>query len=75
MTQETIPKLSMKRSARYVTQSSVYDSPLLGVLTDRRIAHYEKLGYYGEAAKRRALEREKKGERTKKRKILEEFLA
>lgn len=61
----------MSRSARYVTQSAVYDSPRLGPLTDRRITQYQKQGYYGEAAKRRALEKEK----VKTKKILIEFLA
>ena len=61
----------MSLSARYVTQSGVYSSPKLGPLTDRRIKHYEKLGYYGEAAKKRALERQE----LKRKKILIEFLA
>lgn len=67
---EATPKVSMQRSARYVTQSSVYDSPRLGPLTDRRIAFYIKKGYYGEAEKRRAEEREK----AKQKKVLIEFV-
>ena len=61
----------MKRSARYVTQSTVYDSPRLGPLTDRRIAYYEKKGYYGAQAKKRAEEKE----RVRRKKILIEFVA
>ena len=61
----------MSLKARYVTQTSVYDNPRLGPLTDRRIKHYQKLGYYGEAAKKRALERQE----VKRKKILIEFLA
>lgn len=67
---EATPKISMQRSARYVTQSAVYDSPRLGPLTDRRINFYIKKGYYGEAAKRRAEEREK----AKRMKVLIEFV-
>lgn len=39
--------LSMSLSARYVTQSSIYDCPRLGPLTNKRIAKYQKQGYYG----------------------------
>lgn len=67
---EATPKISMQRSARYVTQSAVYDSPRLGPLTDRRIAFYIKRGYYGEAEKRRMEEREK----ARRKKILIEFV-
>lgn len=38
--------ISMQWSARYVTQQSIYDCPLLGPLTDRRIAKYQKQGHY-----------------------------
>jgi len=38
--------ISMSQSARYVTQSSIYSSPMLGRLTDRRIAKYQKQGYF-----------------------------
>lgn len=61
----------MQRSARYVTQASVYDSPRLGPLTDRRITYYTKQGYYGIAAKKRAEEKEK----SRRKKILIEFVA
>ena len=61
----------MSLKARYVTQTAMYDSPRLSPLTDRRIEHYQKLGYYGEAAKKRALERQE----VKRKKILIEFLA
>lgn len=39
--------LSMQPSARYTTQSGVYTSMNTGPLTDRAIARYRKLGYYG----------------------------
>lgn len=70
-TNESVPRVSMQRFARYVTQSSVYDSPRLGPLTDRRIAFYTKQGYYGIAAKKRAEEKEK----ARRKKILIEFVA
>jgi len=64
------PTISMSLSAHYVTQSSLFTSPMKGRLTDRRIRHYEKLGYYGQQAKLRAEVKEK----AKKRKVLEEFI-
>lgn len=36
----------MSTSAHYVTQSSIYDSPVLGPLTNRRINEYKKQGRY-----------------------------
>lgn len=39
--------ITMSSSARYVTQSSIYDCPMLGPLTSKRIAKYQKRGYYG----------------------------
>ena len=36
----------MSISAHYVTQSSIYDCPKLGLLTDRRIEQYRKRGFY-----------------------------
>lgn len=41
-----MPNISMSPSARYVTQSGVYDCPRLGPLTDRKISKYQKLGWY-----------------------------
>jgi hypothetical protein len=38
--------ISMHQAAHYVTQSSIYDCPKLGRLTDRAIAKYKKLGFY-----------------------------
>lgn len=38
--------ISLHPSARYVTQSSIYDCPKLGRLTNRAIEKYKKLGYY-----------------------------
>ena len=40
----------MSLKAHYVTQQSVYTSPLLGPLTNRRIKHYQKLGYFSQSA-------------------------
>lgn len=36
----------MSRSARYVTQQSVFATPYTGPLTDRAIERYRKAGYY-----------------------------
>ena len=36
----------MDVNARYKTQSSVYDCPMLGKLTDKRIKHYQRKGHY-----------------------------
>ena len=44
------PKVSMDRSAHYVTQQSVSDDFFTGKLTNRRIAYYQKMGYYGNPA-------------------------
>lgn len=63
--------ITMDPKAHYVTQTGVFTSIRLGPLTDRRIRFYEKRGYYGAAAQKRALERE----RVKQRKILAEFVA
>ncbi len=41
----------MQTSARYVTQASVYSNQFLGPLTDRKIAKYQKEGYYGSQGK------------------------
>ncbi len=60
----------MRLSARYVTQTSIYESPFLGPLTDRKIVKYIKLGYYGEQAKLRQEAKEKQ----KKHKVLIEFV-
>jgi len=40
----------MQLSARYVDQHAIYDCPILGRLTDRRIAFYKKRGHYGQQA-------------------------
>ena len=39
-TTEFIPHISMSTDARYVTQSNVWGSHILGPLTDRAIARY-----------------------------------
>ena len=54
----------MSQSAHYVTQSSIYDCPKLGRLTNRRIEEYRRRGYYstGFADERRErMEKKPKG--------------
>jgi len=51
--------ISMSSNARYVTQQSIYDCPLLGPLTNRRIAKYQKAGRYGEEYKQQQKQRTK----------------
>ena len=57
--------ISMQASAHYVTQSSIYDCPKLGRLTDRAIARYRKLGFYStgfiEERKERQTKKQNKG--------------
>lgn len=43
-----MPGISMSLKARYVTQSSVYETQKLGPLTDRQIKKYQKQGRYGQ---------------------------
>ena len=38
--------ISMSASANYVTQSGIYERQYLGRLTDHRIKHYQKKGYF-----------------------------
>jgi hypothetical protein len=38
--------LSMDPGVHYVTQSALFTSPLKGPLTDRRIAYYQRRGWY-----------------------------
>lgn len=52
--------ISMSPSAHYVTQQGLYTSPLLGPLTNRRIKHYQKLGYYASNAVFSRVEERKK---------------
>lgn len=72
--------ITLNPKAKYVTQSGIYDCPMLDVLTDRRIAHYEEQGFYGEEAKQKRLE-ERKQRKLKQQKhkfrlrILPEFQA
>ena len=41
--------ISMQPSARYVTQSSIFDNMYLGPLTNRKIDRYTREGKYGPA--------------------------
>lgn len=38
--------ISMSLKAKYVTQTGVWSTQFGEALTDRRIKHYQKLGYY-----------------------------
>ena len=50
----------MSRSARYVTQSGLYDCPVLGPLTNRKINAYQNAGRLpGKANEVRPLRRQK----------------
>lgn len=64
----------MSLSARYVTQSSVYTSPLKGPLTDRAIERYRKSGYYGGTTIRQQAKRKKRSA-VRKLKQLEQLYA
>jgi hypothetical protein len=49
----------MNPSARYVVSTGAFERlTITGPLTDRRIAHYERQGYYGRQAQARAVARE-----------------
>jgi hypothetical protein len=64
--------ISMNESARYVTQQSIYDCPLLGPLTDSRISKYQKQGHYDPQAvmDRRLQVTKRKSRRADKQNIL-----
>lgn len=65
--------MNMSRSARYVTQQSMWEVPFTGPLTDRKIAKYMKEGRYGEdlrvkehvKIKRKKVQRDKRKAREK----------
>lgn len=64
----------MSSSARYVTQSHIWDNNILGPLTDKRIAKYQKLGRLAaspfaraaETIKRRIANRKRSAKKTMK---------
>ena len=68
--------ISMQQSAHYVTQSSIYDCPKLGRLTDRRIAFYQKRGHYDPQAilERKETRSKKRTKPTKKDNLLQKLL-
>lgn len=43
-----MPNISLNPRARYVTQASIFTTCYCGPLTNRKIAKYKKLGYYGQ---------------------------
>lgn len=45
--------VSMNPAVRYVTQSSIWDVPKLGPLTNYRIRKYQLAGVYGEEVQKR----------------------
>lgn len=57
-TTSSVPRVSMDPAARYVGQSRIWDSPMLGKLTSRKITSYIKAGYYGTQRALRLAERE-----------------
>lgn len=58
--------ISLHPSARYVTQSSIYDCPKLGRLTNRAIEKYKKLGYYSNGFVEERKERRAQGNSPKR---------
>ena len=63
-----IGKVSMNLSARYTTQSSVFDRLLVGAsLTDRRISKLQAEGFYGKEAQALRLEQRRQKQQRKKR--------
>ena len=62
--------ISMNQSARYVTQQKLWDVPLLGPLTDRKIAKYQKMGKYDGVAREVERRNPKKSQARKLRKAL-----
>lgn len=65
-----MPEISMHPSARYVTQSGIFDNMRLGRLTDSKIEKYRKLGYYSNGFKeeRKDVQKKKKSKRDNKSK-------
>ena len=73
------PTISMRQTARYVTQANVFDTFYLGALTDAKITRYAKAGKYGPEAQKRALARQgirkaklvrKKTQQTRRQRLL-----
>lgn len=63
--ESNIMPISMSREARYVTQTSVWGTQFGKDLTDRRIAHYQKLGYYSNGVARANFQNETQEKRKK----------
>jgi len=57
--------ISMSAEARYVTQTSVWGTQFGKDLTDRRIAHYQKLGYYSNGVAKANFQNETQAKRKK----------
>lgn len=60
-----MPNISMDIKARYVTQSSVYGTGYCGPLTDKKIAKYQKQGYYGGSTVRQDAKKKTRSKRVK----------
>lgn len=63
----------MSHSARYVTQSSIWDAQVTGPLTSRRIAKYQAAGWYDgikRDARKAKAERNKTGKSKSKTNVL-----
>lgn len=56
----------MSPSAKYVTQSSIYDCPMLGRLTNRKINKYKEMGFYATNVESRVEKTKKKRDVSKK---------
>lgn len=67
MTPESLPQISMSRSARYVTQSSLFDNIRLGRLTNAKIAKYQRAGKYSNGFKEERKEIQEKKPGNKRR--------
>lgn len=57
---ESLPAISHRGSANYVTQSSLFDNVSTGPLTDRKIKKYQQAGRYGPEEKAKVTKQPKK---------------
>lgn len=71
---ESLPRVSMSPTARYVTQSSIFSTQLGKPLTDRRIAQLQRQGYYSGGIIRRTERAKQKKKRVNQDKLFARFL-
>lgn len=64
----------MSLSARYVTQTSVYGTGYCGPLTDKKIAKYQKQGYYGGSTVRQDSKKKARSKRVKVTVNVEDYI-